>query len=164
MGRPSGESSAPEAHAHVNEMKLIKFEKTHAYEILEKNVEMGVQLTYDWEEMAEKWSKSNALTLIDENGRPILCGGIYKGDWKQGEAWALSGPTFPVSGFKAAKRTLDRMARDMGLIRVQSHTLTTLVQAHHMLHHLGFEWEGWPRKAGPNQEDLFLFGKIYEER
>ncbi len=166
MGGPYGEGSASEIDADLSKMKIVKFDKVHAYQILEDNLNTGIKLTYNWEAMVEKWNESRAFTLTTDDDRLVMCGGILPGEWKQGEAWLLLGILFEEysgSGYKAVKRTMDQLAMDMGLIRLQSHTLTTLVTAHHLLHHLVSKCEGWPRKAGPNQEDLFLFGKIYGE-
>lgn len=146
-------------------MEVMEFNKRHAYQILKDRTNSGLLLTElgDWEAEIKKWGKGPAYTILHEE-HPIMCAGVVLLGWKQGEAWTLFGPDFRLyhkSCFGIIRDYLDRIARDHQLRRVQSYTLANFFPGHHFLHHLGFEWEGWPRAAGPNNEDLFLFGKVY---
>ena len=146
-------------------IKTVKFEKIHAYEILDRSVrEDDFWLSgQDWERAIDIWAEEGpAYTMIIDD-QLVACGGVTLLGWRRGEAWILLSPLFskyPKSTYVTVKASLDGMIEDNNLRRVQAIVNPEFPAHSRFLKHLGFEYEGTLRSYGINAEDLFMFGRI----
>lgn len=143
----------------------MKFEKLHAYDILDRKVrEEDLWLsTQNWESAIDAWYDRGPASTVVIDGDIICCGGVVLLGYQRGEAWMLMSPLFakyPKTVYSSVKRFLNNTIKVEKLRRVQAISNPDHYKAGTFLEHLGFQCEGVLRKYGPNCEDLLMFSRV----
>lgn len=141
-------------------MNLIKFDISH-FDAME--IEESDHLRREYRPMYEAYAlRGPAYTMLDENGRPLTCGGIFIIRPGIGEIWMTPGrdlPEHPVSAYRVGKVVMDEAFNKLHLHRVQATVMMSDVRGQNYIKAFGFCFEGLLRKYGENKEDYLLFAR-----
>ncbi len=141
-------------------IKIVPLKESHVLEIL-KDRTMSPNVSR--EDLIKTYLSPGSLssTLIIDDV-PIVCGGIVNLNWKRGEAWILTSSLFnqyKKTCYKAVKTMLEVMSKTGNFVRVQSLVEPNSLNCK-MIKRLGFEFEGVLRRYGPDNQDLWLYGRF----
>lgn len=147
-------------------MECVKFLVEHGEDIIKRTNGKIASPSIAINECFDMWySHGPAYTLIIDD--VIICSaGVTCLGWNRGEAWMLVSSDFyqhTKTAYKVIKNMLGFIAREKGLKRVQSSIICdsyTEVRER-FLKHLGFEKEGISRCAGPDNQDLISYARIF---
>jgi len=151
-----------------NNIKVIPYEMTHAYAILDRNVreeDMWLSKSPDWEKWVRRWKEDGPGFTLIIDGEIVGCAGVALIGWNRGEAWTLLSSLFykyKKTTFKAIRNMLNSIIEDKKLIRVQAVIFKgTEKVCGNFLEHLGFENEtpSGMRGFGPNGETVLMYGR-----
>jgi hypothetical protein len=101
-----------------------------------------------------------AITLIDDENRIVMCGGIINIWQGVGEAWSVSSTIaarYPKSILSTARKFIGRCSE---YHRIQAIVIDGFIRAEKLLAHLGFEREGTMRKYSASGQDYKLFSIV----
>lgn len=147
-------------------MKIVTFEKQHAYDILQHNVverDAWISGVGDFEDYVSAWkNRGPGFTVINDNGI-VMSGGVALLGWRRGEAWLLLSNLFykyPIVSTKMIRNKLSDIIGQHGLVRVQSLVYPEFNAGMRFIEMLGFECEGLLRSFGPNNEDMLMYAMV----
>lgn len=149
-------------------VECVKFLPEHGDDIIKRNGTQGKILSSSigMAECLDMWNNHGpAYTLIIDD--VIVCSaGVTCLGWNRGEAWMLISSLFfqyKKTTYKVIKNMLGFIAREKGLKRIQSFIFcdSNTEVRERFLKHLGFEREGISRCAGPDNQDLLSYARIF---
>lgn len=136
-------------------MQVIKLQPAHIDCILKQFPELPV-------DPKVYFSPGSFGYCIVENNEPVFAGGIVKLQWRSGEAWILPTTYFRKHiriCFKVLRDMLPMLAKEGKFARVQANC--SIMISTSLFRALDFEYEGVMRRFGPNQEDCFLYSRVF---
>lgn len=146
-------------------IQLAEYKPIHAFEILDKGVreaELLLSMCGDWESAAKAWYKSGPAYTLFIDGEPIACGGVSFIDTTMGECWAL----IPVKKngiiiFRYILKVFEDLIKKHKFRRLQAHVIKDFKAGERLMEKLDFEFEGWLRHYGPNNETFGCYARIF---
>ena len=152
----------------MNRVEIVKFQKLHAYEILDRNVrEVDLKLARhpDWKDWVEAWDTRGPAYTLMADGQPVACAGVVEKEWHKGEAWALlsrSAFNFKLAMVRAMKKGIQEVVDSRRFRRIEAVADVNHGMARELLEALGFTCDT-PKgmeKYGPNGEKSFLYARV----
>lgn len=138
---------------------LITFKKEHIDCMVMREHEKLLNITL--EELKVLEETSIAVTGIDD-GRIIACGGVIVNRFGSGDIWLIPSiycKDYSMMFLRNVKKWLIQVQKDLGLSRLQTHTIDDELHAKWMMF-LEFEKEGVMRKSF-NGLDYAMWGKLW---
>jgi hypothetical protein len=118
----------------------------------------------DWRALGEALLAAGPAWTAQHRGRMIGCGGVGVMWRGRAEAWCFVAAGVPRRLWPAVHRTvvrtLDGVAREIGLRRIEASCAYGWPPGRRWLHLLGFREEGLARCYGPDGSDFWRFARI----
>lgn len=153
----------------MKNFRVVPFKIEHGRDIFYRNKKEGIKNLCDGvdsENVMKVWMESGRAYTLLLDEVPIVCAGIVEMGWRRGEAWTLISSlfyTYRKTCFKVIRNSIDSLAKEMNLRRIQSVINESLAVKDTWMKHLGFERETQDclRSFGPNGENFVMYSRVY---
>ena len=106
-----------------------------------------------------------AFTMLDD-GKPVMCAGVYIFWPGVGEAWMHLSPWFYAhvkTVYREVREILEQIIATKGLRRVQCPIRADMEANMNFVEHLGFKIEGILHRWGPEDKDYLQYALVAKE-
>lgn len=145
-------------------MKVIPYEAAHM-DLFEQRPEDIKRYGKFSSENEFQMAKFGTCFTVIIDGRIVLMGGILQVSVHTGHCWTMVSTYAPGHGiqlFRALKRHLEAMMRDMKLHRIETSNQADAAEHHKWCKLLGFQEEGLMRYYDDEKRDYIRFAKYME--
>jgi len=128
-------------------------------EVLRKDPGNMIEKFVDYEVAKRNEANPFAITVLDDEGNPVACGGVTEVWPGRAQTWAIlikESGRYMTRITRAAKELFDRCSSARIEITVESN----FEQGKRWAEILGFKEEAYMRKYFPNGSDAIIFSKV----
>jgi RimJ/RimL family protein N-acetyltransferase len=146
-------------------MRAVAYKADHALEMKEMLNEPGFRHHPDFNDWAMSGEHDPfSMTILDDNGTPIWCGGISRVWEDVGEAWMFVSPAatrYPKALVVVTRKVFEVWFRYFR--RVQAYVNADSEKSMRFVENLGMTAEALLRRHGPFDTDQILYARVKNE-